>query len=633
MSELEKIANQLDFEQPMNPEPLPVPDEEDVARAQAEGQEDVEQEGYPEDEEAIRAEIAGQEEQALAEEEALAEEQAIAEEQALAEEQAVAEEQASAEEEQAMVEGQALAEQDAAAEIAATETLLAEEDVEGSIQNRNELEGEVIENVIGNMSNEDLEDVLVSKVASEMQSLGTIAKIIEFANGDADYITAEMQKEASELIDYMVSSEDAFFEGMERVASELFESEESQQELYSREGLAFTFEQLAAFDSIGFDKQANEELNALQKLKAFAGNAVNSGREAVNNAVYSTRNTPAIGEELAGIRAEEAEYYKPENHNVGPQSLEQDAANRKYLGELAERKKILASQKNLGNGIRYGTAGAVAAGGAIYGGKKIYDHMNRDQMEEKVAGVLPVAYHGDTLNVATETENNGGIQKMSKQLVNDFLKVAGAAGLVSITNDESLDMELRKEASDAFDYISNLGSTDMDNELVKVAQEIYSEDELHEIVAGGHTDYLMDKVAFFIEATESSFDELEKIASAGGVSAIKSMGGKLRDASSNIINTIGAKKDQAQGAAREYAGVLKDHKGSAALSHGATGLAGGGLVAGGLAGYNAINNPEEYDIEQTAAALEEAYLTKQAAVEAFGNADRFIRDYGHILNN
>lgn len=561
---LEKIANQLQFEEPMNPESQPIPDEGEVAEVQAE--------------QPVEQALPG----SMNDEEAAIQEQVINEDEIAMQEQAIEE-----------------------------------------MKNRALLEKVVTEEVLPTMSDEELEDVLVSKVAQELTSLGTLAKLAEYASGENEYITEDMQKQASDIIENMVSSEDVFNQEMERLASELFSNEDVRSELNSRDGLAFVFEQLANFDDFDFEKQADEDMNAIQKLKNFAGSAVESTKNKVNDAIYSARNLGSIGEELQNISAQ------VENQISGMESIPYDqlgSANNE-LKAMMEQESLLKSQKRLGNATRYG-GGAALAGGAIYGGKKLYDHLN-DGQEEKIAGVLPVQSHDGTLNLATETETNGGIQKMSNQLVQDFLKVAGAAGLVSIANDESLDNELRKEASDAFDHIANLGSTDMNNALVKVAQEIYSSDELHEIVAGQHTDHLMDKVAFFIDATESSTDELEKVANAGGVSAIKAMGAGLKNAGDNIANTIGKAKDKAEGAGREYVGTLKAHPGAVAGT-GAAGLAGGGLV-GSLAGYNMINNPEEYDIEQTAAALEEAYMTKQAATEAFAKADAFIEQYGHLV--
>lgn len=630
LDELEKIANQLVFEEPMNPDAQPVASEEDVAESQNEVQEEVVPEEAISDEEAqLQAEILQQQEQEEQYPQGV-NEGAEVEEQMQAE---IPQQEASP-----MEDGSAVATAEAAAELAGEETVLADNNVAENIAQRQELENAVIQEVVPNMSDEELEQVLVSKVASEMTSLGTIAKLVECSKADADSITSEMQKEATELIEYMVTSEEAFYEGMERVSSQLFQSDEAQAELFSRDGLIFTFEQLATFDEDGFDKQADEGPNALQKLKAFAGEAVETTKAKLGEALYSVKNLKHIGEDLQATSAQLREY----DNLLGSVSLEPGvddiltfndrAVTTEARNSLQHSVDMLDSQRRLGKSVLYGGGGAALAGGALYGGKKLYDHLHEDGNEEKVAGVLPDTFQGGTLNVATETELNGGIQKMSKQLVTDFLKVAGVAGLVSIAQDETLDENLRKEASDRFDEIAVLGNTAMTNEFVKVAQEIYSEEDLHEIVAGKHTDHLFDKVASFVSATESSIDELEKTANAGGVAAIKAVGAGLKESAGNIANSVGQAKAKAEGAGREYIGVLADHKGAAGLSHGATGLAGGGLIAGAMAGYNAINNPAEYDIEQTAAALEEAMLTKQAAIETYTQADAFIRQYGHIIN-
>lgn len=616
LDELMKIANTLEYEEPMNPDAQVVADEDEVAALQGEVENDIPTDDLTDEEVLLQQDPSGQ----------MAAEQRA---------QQAAEEQAAIEAE-AQAQGQQAAEAEAAAELAAEETALAEQDVAEGLAQRQELENTVVQEIIPQMSDEELEEVLVSKVASEIQSLGAIAKIVEYAKGENDYITPEMQKEASDLIEYMVSSEEAFYDGLERTASQLFENEESLQELYSHEGVAYTFEQLATFDQDGFDKQANEDPNALQKLKAFAGSAIDSTKAKFGEAFSSVRNLKQIGEDISSTAAELDQYTEMVS-GVDLKNGDLSQLNPHYKQVLEERHADLLRRQGMGRAIKYGGGGAVLAGGALAGGKAIYDHMNRPEdevMEEKVAGLLPAELDGGTLNIAMKSDINGGIQKMSKELVRDFLKLAGAAGLVSIVNDEERDMDLRKEASEAFDYIAGLGNSAMTEEFVKVAQQLYDEDELHEIVAGNHTEYLMDKVAFFIDSTETSVDELEKTASAGGVAAkIKAVGAGLKDSATNVVNTIGNAKNKAEGAGREYVGVLKDHKGAAGLSHGATGLAGGGLVGGAMAGYNMINNPQEYDIEQTASALEEAFLTKQAAVDAYGRADAFIRQYGHLLNN
>src|SRR5699024_3341247 len=183
---------------------------------------------------------------------------------------------------------------------------------------------------------------------------------------------------------------------------------------------------------------------------------------------YRSRNVGTIGEDLQNVSSQ----IDNQVNMMSEIPVDQLGKSNAQLGSLIDQKSALNSSQRLGRGVLYG-GGAALAGGALYGGKKLYDHMQDNSEEEKIAGVLPVNSHDGTLNVVTETETNGGIQKMSKKLVEDFLKVAGASGLVTIANGEEYDMELRKEASDAFDHIANLGDSAMTEALVKVAQEIY----------------------------------------------------------------------------------------------------------------------------------------------------------------
>lgn len=221
----------------------------------------------------------------------------------------------------------------------------------------------------------------------------------------------------------------------------------------------------------------------------------------------------------------------------------------------------------------------------------------------------------------------------NKSIVQDFLKIAGAAALIQTAQDANVDAGLRKEASDAFDEISLLGRSEMGAAFIKVAQEVYTEQELHEIVAGKHTPNLLNKVAFFLQADEMSADELYKVAGASGV-ATKGVGGALSDAASNIESYIDTAKANAEGAGREYVGVVKgaegkgDNKGPAG-----TGQVGGQIVANNMAGYNVINNPGEYDVEQTAAMIEEASLAKQAAYDTYHRADKFLKHFAGLLKS
>jgi hypothetical protein len=458
---------------------------------------------------------------------------------------------------------------------------------------------------------DSLHEELLAKAASEMVTIGTIAKLVQCARG-GEGIDEELQKQASEILLEITESSEAFYEGMDRVASELFGTDENVNELFSKEGVRFSFEQLAHLDDEGLDKQADEESpNGLARLKSFASNVINGAQQKVQDAVYASTHLNQIESDLRA--AGEQMGAMDQQMLVDPNLVDRVQHN-----GLQDDLLRLEKQKNLGKGVLAG-AGGLAVGGAILGGKKVYDHMHAEG-EEKIAEVLPALNAGGTLNVEDETQNDGGIQKMSK-IVNDFLKVAGAAGLVSIVNDENLDLELRKEASDAFDAIAAMGRKDMDDAFVKVAQQVYSENELHEIVAGQHTEHLFSKVAYFTENVQNaSVGELEKIAGADSVAA-KGVAGALTDAKSNIVAVIDAKKGETEGAGRETAGEV---------TGGGSGKAGGGLV-NNLAGYNVINNPSEYNIEHTASMMQEAMLTKQAATETYFVADNFINQNRHLF--
>lgn len=622
--ELEKLANSLEYSEEMNPNMQPAATEDEVSAMQAdtEAQELPEEQALTEEElaiqeqiEAERAEAQMAEEQAMQEQELQQREMAVqqqSEELAMQEQNLQQQAEELAMKEQAIQ--QAIAEQQesdaqmhAEQQDAAQETLLGQQakSDEAAVDQIGHHEP-AAEEVMDEISDDDTGELLATKLASEMQSLGTLAKIIDHASGVDT--TDALHKEATELIDYMVSSEEAFHEGMERVASNLFENEENLSDLYSKAGLEYTLAKLAELDAVGFDKQADEEMGALQKLKAFAGEAIDSARGKIEEGFHSVRNIGQIGEELADVSGQLEQHY--ESLKTNPVPMIDESA----LKDMRQKAVMLERQKNIGNAIVRGGAGAAIAGGALYGGKKLYDHLHQED-EEKVAGVLPVAYHDGTLKTATETEPNGGIQKMSKELVHDFLKVAGAAGLIEIMNDESRDIELRKEASEAFDEIAAQGRTEMGESFAKVAQNIYNEQELHEIVAGEHNDFMFDKIANVLSYNEMSSGELEKVAGAGSVAA-KGVAGALTDSKANIEATIKQEKEEAEGAGREHSGEITNN---------GTGEAGGKGV-GELSGYGVINNPAKYNVDKTASELQEAYLLKEAAMDAFASADKFIRE-------
>ena len=200
-----------------------------------------------------------------------------------------------------------------------------------------------------------------------------------------------------------------------------------------------------------------------------------------------------------------------------------------------------------------------------------------------------------------------------QHLTDDLLKIAGAAGLIGIAENEKLDLGIRKEASDRLDEISCLNPSFIGNELVKVAFELFSEDELTEVLAGTYLDNSFEKIANIVQLSELDDDSLEKIAAESGhpAAAAKAVAHELSDAASNVVAVIDQKKAEAE-----------SRPGGAIRS--------GGENVNNLEGYNPLLNPEEYDIEQTANyQIEQAMMVKQASYEAYLAADEVLRAHGY----
>lgn len=477
----------------------------------------------------------------------------------------------------------------------------------------------------------DEHDALYEKIANALPEFGVLARLYDWAQGGSD-VSEQVYKEASSILDEMLTDEEKYIEHMTRVANELFASEENQNELYSEEGMQFVFDKLADFlDNEDLQKVAAEDGSFMGKVMGSMGDFVNSVGKFFKDVKDLPENKSALEAALATDKATAFEL-KGERNELGintPRGMElMDNLEHSLAPELANSVR----NGRIGRGLG---AGALA-GGALYGGHKLYQGLHSENDDEQLAasedkGLLS-KIAGGTLMEEYRSET-GGMAKMSKRaLVNDFLKIAGAAALISAANDKTIKEEFRKEAEQVFDEIAVLGRKQMDAAFIKVATDIYSEQELHEIVAGKHTDTLFSKVAFFVEANEWSADELEKRAGASGV-ATKGVGGALSDAKSNIEEFIGTAKANAEGPGREYIGVVKgaegkgDNKGPAG-----TGTPGGQIITNSMAGYKVINNPGEYDVEQTAAMLEEAVLAKQAAYDTFNRADDFIKKFSGAVH-
>ena len=198
---LEKIANQVLDETNMNPDPAPQMSEEEVQELQT-GQAPAPQ--------------------ALSDEEAALKQQLDAE---------IAQDQAAEEEERAQ---------------------------EHALVDRALLEGAAGE-AVKEMEDEEIKDLLLDKAASEMIALGTFANLIDLATSGSEN---DFSKIASETLDYMSQSSEHFQEGLSKVASEMYHPDNTDQinSLFSREGIGYTFEQLAKLnDYDDLSKVANDE--------------------------------------------------------------------------------------------------------------------------------------------------------------------------------------------------------------------------------------------------------------------------------------------------------------------------------------------------------------------------------------
>ena len=200
---------------------------------------------------------------------------------------------------------------------------------------------------------------------------------------------------------------------------------------------------------------------------------------------------------------------------------------------------------------------------------------------------------------------------MNKQdkLAESLLKLAGVAGLRGIVDNENNDLGLRKQASDRFDYISMLGRADMDQELIKVAFEIYDEEQLNEVLAGYHTEELFEKTASIRMFAQCDSDTLEKLASGDAVAA-KGVGNALTDAAEHIEEAIEEAKVEAE-------------------THPGGSLTPAEALGNTTEGYNPISNPDDYDIQKSAQEqVQEALMVKEAAESSYDAAIEVLQYYG-----
>ena len=465
------------------------------------------------------------------------------------------------------------------------------------------------------------EDDMMEQIASALPEYGALAVLIEHCTSDAD---PELHKLASDRLALAFESAEGYNEVITKTASEIYSDEENLQNLYTEAGVNQVMEQLAYFlEDESLEKQADEEGSFLNKVREKTTNFFN----AANDFVKAKTGIAELEGELAQAQNDLDKARTLANMEVQTDGAVQPGTTAMFnsADEAVDGATSALRNRKLATGL--GAAGLAA--GALYGGKKLYDATHpvqedpqmveqvaseEEEETEKLSSLLSGNECNDTLKKGNEFELYGGQEKMSK-LVDNFLKIAGASALISIANDENQSMELRKEASDTFDHIASLSQKEIGPAFIKIAQELYTEDQLHEVVAGHHNEELFHKVAFFTD-TVNSMDaaELEKTAGAGGVAA-KGVAGELTNAKEQIQATVEEEKRKAEGQGREYVGDTAT-----------SGKVGGGLV-GGTEGYNVINNPQKYDVDKTAAALEEAFLLKRAAEENYAKANAFIQEW------
>ena len=459
--------------------------------------------------------------------------------------------------------------------------------------------------VLAGLEDDEEFEKVASEVRDSLPFYGALATLIDYAsNADEE---DPFHKLARERLTEAMQDEESYQGVIERTASELFDTEANLKQLHSPEGLEYVAEHLASF--------AEDE--ELEKFAFEIGGLVNAARVTVSRAADNIKRFYKIDEEISQAKAEIDKLKKivtEKDSNIrAAKQVGNEPLVDQYRGEYLETSRDLAnanqdllnseSFRTKGRVIGVGTAAGLASGSALLG-KKMYDAHQNDPSEE-----LSQKTASDTMNQEEIVNyNKGGTNEMSQSIVKDFLKIAGAAALIEIANNEEAADEHRKMASERFDSIAMMGRSAIEENLEKVAYEVYEENELHEIVAGKHNEELFKKVAFFVDAVEMSFDELEKVAGNAGTVAAKGVGGALSDAKKNIEEHVKGDKEKVETIANGEIGSKK---------------------ADDMRGYNVINNPGTYEVDKTAAVskmIEEAELRKEAAYKEYIEADLFIKN-------
>ncbi|MGE7305841.1 hypothetical protein ACQKJG_18630 [Priestia megaterium] len=455
-------------------------------------------------------------------------------------------------------------------------------------------------------SYQEFEKTAAPALMNQLPYMGAFANLLAISTDESD----GRQKVASERLEKLLASEEGYEEVLNKTATELFfDNEENMQALYTQEGMEYVVEQLASFAE---DEELNKVAADLGPVFTKAVDTVQEYKDATQK-FWKLRNeidaAKAHVDEMNQLVSEKAQAVRAaQEAGDAPLQMqmmnEHEKANVDWINAQKQQGELEDQRRKGAQVLGTGAAGLVGAG--LLAGKKTYDA--RQNSSEDSEEVLSDKTAGVRINEEDSQYEGGNISMNAEQkLVQDFLKVAGAALLIDTANDENVDEGIRKQASDMFNNIARLNRSTMEEEFVKVAQSNYSREQLEDIVQGNHNDLLFDKIAYFIDVNEMSADELEKTAGADGVAA-KGVAGALTDAKSNIEEKVNQSKKKTETVANGEIGNKK---------------------ADDMRGYNVINNPGEYKVEKTAAPqdiLQEAYMRKEAAYKEYVEADTFIRN-------
>lgn len=448
---------------------------------------------------------------------------------------------------------------------------------------------------------------LASYVEENLVGFGTLARLYEVGHDES--VEEGLRKSASTYLDEMLTDEESFSAGLDKMAGQLFGDQQDVETLFTDDGIDYVVGHLASFHDGALEKVASD----LGDM-ADGNSIVNKTKQAVGGFVESVQRLKGINQEITTLQSKIDEA-KDIHSQLATSGMTADGVEAS-LGNLNGLKAQQAEAINF-RAKGYGLAGLGAgalAGGAYLAGR----HFGNQETQEVDP---PMGGNGATLDAGNQhmLSENGGTYKMANTEQNvyldNILKLAGAHFLIDGSTNEAYGMEFNKQASDAFDSIASMSRADMDVAFAKIALENYGEDTLREIVAGTYTEEILEKTASIAAWDDLSADELVKIAGAGSVSA-KGAAGALRDASEKVKNEIAIAKAQTEGQGRQYAGDADQ-----------SGKLGGGLV-GGLEGYNVINNPGAYEVAKTASQedIEAAVMLKQAAYESYVEAEQFLKN-------